>query len=73
MEKGHHVEKRGFFGWFNRGFGRTATSYQGFVGRMLTQAPGATCWSMALILLCVGLLYARLPTSFLPAEDQGYA
>jgi multidrug efflux pump len=26
-----------------------------------------------LILLCVGLLYARLPTSFLPAEDQGYA
>jgi multidrug efflux pump len=72
VEKGHHVEKRGFFGWFNRGFGRTATSYQGFVGRMLTKT-GRYLLVYGAILLCVGLLYARLPTSFLPAEDQGYA
>jgi multidrug efflux pump len=72
VEKGHHVEKRGFFGWFNRGFGRTATRYQGFVGRMLTKA-GRYMLVYGAILLCVGLLYARLPTSFLPAEDQGYA
>jgi multidrug efflux pump len=72
VEKGHHVEKRGFFGWFNRGFGRTATSYQGFVARMLRSA-GRYMLIYGLILLCVGLLYARLPTSFLPAEDQGYA
>jgi multidrug efflux pump len=72
VEKGHHVEKRGFFGWFNRGFGRTATSYQGFVARMLRTA-GRYMLIYGLILVCVGLLYARLPTSFLPAEDQGYA
>ena len=72
VEKGHHVEKRGFFGWFNRGFNRTATSYQGFVARMLGTA-GRYMLIYGLILVCVGLLYARLPTSFLPAEDQGYA
>ncbi|RZL41499.1 MAG: efflux RND transporter permease subunit, partial [Variovorax sp.] len=72
VEKGHHVEKRGFFGWFNRGFNRTATSYQGFVGRMLKTA-GRYMLIYGLILVCVGLLYSRLPTSFLPAEDQGYA
>ena len=72
VEKGHHVEKRGFFGWFNRGFSRTATSYQGFVARMLRTA-GRYMLVYGLILVCVGLLYARLPTSFLPAEDQGYA
>ena len=72
VEKGHHVEKRGFFGWFNRGFNRTATSYQGFVGRMLKTA-GRYMLIYGLILVCVGLLYTRLPTSFLPAEDQGYA
>ncbi|SMP80955.1 efflux RND transporter permease subunit [Noviherbaspirillum suwonense] len=72
VEKGHHVEKRGFFGWFNRGFGRTATSYQGFVARILKTA-GRYMLIYGLILVCVGLLYTRLPTSFLPAEDQGYA
>jgi multidrug efflux pump len=72
VQKGHHVEKRGFFGWFNRGFGRTASSYQGFVARMLRSA-GRYMLVYGLILLVVGLLYARLPTSFLPAEDQGYA
>jgi multidrug efflux pump len=72
VQKGHHVEKRGFFGWFNRGFGRTASSYQGFISRMLRTA-GRYMLVYGLILLCVGLLYVRLPTSFLPAEDQGYA
>ena len=72
VEKGHHVEKRGFFGWFNRGFGRTASSYQGFVARMLHSA-GRYMLVYGLILVVVGLLYVRLPTSFLPAEDQGYA
>ncbi|HEY1229142.1 MAG TPA: efflux RND transporter permease subunit, partial [Ramlibacter sp.] len=39
VEKGHHVEKRGFFGWFNRSFRRTAHGYEGFVSRMLRRAP----------------------------------
>ena len=71
VEAGHHHEKKGFFGWFNRGFHRTANSYQGMVAKIL----GRTGRYMAIygaIIACVALLYMRLPTSFLPFEDQGY-
>ncbi|HJV81274.1 efflux RND transporter permease subunit [Noviherbaspirillum sp.] len=71
VEAGHHHEKKGFFGWFNRGFHRTANNYQSLVGRML----GKTGRYMAIygvIIACVAFLYARLPSSFLPIEDQGY-
>ncbi|GAA4023974.1 efflux RND transporter permease subunit [Actimicrobium antarcticum] len=71
VEAGHHVEKKGFFGWFNRGFARTATGYQSFIGKML----GGTLRYMlvyGVILLVVGFMYVRLPSSFLPTEDQGY-
>jgi multidrug efflux pump len=71
VEAGHHHEKKGFFGWFNRGFHSTATSYQGVVARILTKA-GRYMIVYGLIIACVALLYYRLPTSFLPAEDQGY-
>jgi len=71
VQAGHHHEKRGFFGWFNRGFARTATGYQGMVARILGKA-ARYMLVYGLILLCVGLLYARLPTSFLPNEDQGF-
>ncbi len=40
VEAGHHHEKSGFFGWFNRGFTRTAKGYEGIVARIL-QARGA--------------------------------
>jgi multidrug efflux pump len=71
VEKGHHHEKGGFFGWFNRRFNKTAAGYQGLIGRMLTKA-GRYMLVYVLIVVCVGLLYARLPASFLPNEDQGY-
>jgi multidrug efflux pump len=71
VEAGHHHEKRGFFGWFNRRFNKTANSYQGVVARMLPKA-GRYMIIFALIVGLVGLLYVRLPTSFLPQEDQGY-
>ncbi|WP_293780225.1 efflux RND transporter permease subunit [uncultured Oxalicibacterium sp.] len=71
IPKGEHHEKRGFFGWFNRKFNSTTTSYQGFVARMLTKA-GRWMLVYGLIIACVALLYARLPASFLPNEDQGY-
>ena len=71
VEPGHHAEKKGFFGWFNRGFVRTADGYQGTIGRMLR-----TTWRYmavyGLIVAVVGLLYVRLPSSFLPVEDQGF-
>ncbi|SNS42421.1 multidrug efflux pump [Noviherbaspirillum humi] len=71
VEAGHHHEKRGFFGWFNRSFNRTATGYQGMVARMLTKALRYMI-IFGVIIACVALLYARLPSSFLPSEDQGY-
>ncbi len=71
VEAGHHLEKRGFFGWFNRGFKRTAKGYEGLVSRMLPRA-ARYLLIYAAIIAAVGVFYLRLPTSFLPAEDQGY-
>jgi multidrug efflux pump len=71
VEAGHHVEKRGFFGWFNRGFKSTAHGYEGLVKRLLAKA-GRYLIIYAAIIGVVGFVYLRLPTSFLPAEDQGY-
>ena len=70
VEAGHHHEKKGFFGWFNRGFAKTAKGYEGFVARMLKKA-GRYLIIYAAIIGVVVLVYTRLPTSFLPAEDQG--
>ncbi len=71
VEAGHHHAKTGFFGWFNRGFARTAKTYESWVARMLKRAARYLVIYVAII-GAVWLLFARLPTSFLPAEDQGY-
>lgn len=71
VKPGDHEVKKGFFGWFNRKFSSTAASYQGVVARMLGKT-GRYMIIYALILACVAVLYMRLPTSFLPNEDQGY-
>ena len=70
MEKGSHHEKRGFFGWFNRSFSRTAKGYEGWVARILKRAARYLI-IYAAIIAAVAVLYQRLPTSFLPGEDQG--
>ncbi|MGE4239248.1 efflux RND transporter permease subunit [Ramlibacter sp.] len=67
---GHHEEKRGFFGAFNRFFNRTAHGYEGVVKRILRRAPRMLIL-YALIGGVAAFIYMRLPTSFLPAEDQG--
>ncbi|MDO9419359.1 MAG: efflux RND transporter permease subunit [Herminiimonas sp.] len=71
VEAGHHHEKRGFFGWFNRHFNKTSIRYQSVIGVMLTKTTRYMI-VYGLIVGCVALLYARLPASFLPSEDQGY-
>ncbi|MBC7499700.1 MAG: efflux RND transporter permease subunit [Herminiimonas sp.] len=71
VEAGHQHAKRGFFGWFNRGFARTATGYQSVISRMLGKSARYMV-VYGVILVCVGLLYARMPSAFLPIEDQGY-
>ena len=70
VEAGHHHAKGGFFGWFNRGFTRTTQGYEGWVARVLKRT-GRLLVIYAVLVVCVGLLFSRLPTSFLPNEDQG--
>jgi multidrug efflux pump len=70
VEAGSHHEKRGFFGWFNRSFARTAKGYEGVVARMLKRAARYLI-IYAAIVGAVVLVYQRLPSSFLPQEDQG--
>jgi multidrug efflux pump len=71
VEAGHKMAKRGFFGWFNRGFARTAKGYESLVARMLRRAARYLV-IYAAIIAAVVFLYGRLPTSFVPAEDQGF-
>ncbi len=60
-----------FFRWFNRNFDRTASRYQGIVARSLRRAKRMMLIFIA-VLLGVWLLMHKLPTSFLPDEDQGF-
>jgi multidrug efflux pump len=60
------------FRTFNRYYTRVNRTYVGHIGSAVKHAPR---WMMvfAVITLVCGLLYARLPGSFVPEEDQGYA
>jgi multidrug efflux pump len=71
VEAGHHHEKTGFFGWFNRGFSRTALRYESFVARVLRRTSRALV-VFVLLIGVVALIFMRMPSSFLPNEDQGY-
>jgi len=63
-------EHRGFFGWFNRTFDRTADRYVGGVDAFLRRS-GRALILYGAIAAVVGLLFVRMPTGFLPEEDQG--
>jgi multidrug efflux pump len=71
VEKGGHHSNRGFFRWFNRNFERGSRRYQGIVARLIARP-----WPYMLVYVALaslmGLLFLKLPTSFLPDEDQGY-
>ena len=71
ITKGDHGQnKRGFFGWFNRTFDSGVKHYENSVGNILRhKAP----YLLAYVLIVVGMIFmfTRIPTSFLPEEDQG--
>jgi multidrug efflux pump len=71
IPKGHHETKRGFFGWFNRVFTRTTNGYESFIGKTLRRG-GRMMFIYLIMVLVLGFLYMRMPTAFLPEEDQGY-
>ena len=67
--KGHGPQS-GFFGWFNRTFERGAQAYQRVVGKIL-QRSGRSLMVYVLVVAAMAVGYTKLPTSFLPDEDQG--
>ena len=66
----HELAKRGFFGWFNRNFEHASHRYQGQVRGMLGKG-GRWMGVYGAIVLVMALLFMRLPSAFLPEEDQG--
>ncbi|HEV7323124.1 MAG TPA: efflux RND transporter permease subunit [Ensifer sp.] len=71
VPKGHHHAKRGFFGWFNRSFDKTSHGYSGLVKRMVHRT-GRYMIVYVAVLAGLGWLFMKLPSSFLPDEDQGF-
>jgi hydrophobe/amphiphile efflux-1 (HAE1) family protein len=63
--------KKGFFGWFNRSFDAGREQYVHGVRKVADRSKRWLAVYVALI-VAVGLLFVRLPTGFLPSEDQGY-
>jgi multidrug efflux pump len=65
------AEKHGFFGWFNRGFEHVRGRYMGGVRAIIARYRR---WLVVYlgVVAAVVLLFWRLPSSFLPDEDQGY-
>jgi len=70
VEKGHRERARGFFGWFNRTFARTVTRHQASLGRVIAR-PLPALILYAVLIAALIVLFVRLPTAFLPVEDQG--
>jgi multidrug efflux pump len=66
----HGSKQRGLFGWFNRNFERGTRGYQRSVGGIIKRTP-LFILVFVLITAAVGYLFNRLPSSFLPDEDQG--
>ncbi|MGH8346835.1 MAG: efflux RND transporter permease subunit, partial [Pseudomonas sp.] len=71
IAQGEHHEKTGFFGWFNRRFERLTERYQGWVAYALKRT-GRYLLIYGVLLIGLGVAFSRLPSSFLPVEDQGY-
>jgi multidrug efflux pump len=71
VQVGHAHAKTGFFGWFNRGFTSTARNYESIVAKTLRHT-GRALAVFAVVIGVVALIFIRMPTSFLPNEDQGY-
>ncbi len=66
----HHKKQRGIGAWFNRNFDRATHGYVGGVGYLLKR-PLRMVVMFALVVGGCAFLFARMPSSFLPQEDQG--
>tara|TARA_R110000850_G_scaffold275936_1_gene416333 strand:- start:25369 stop:28527 length:3159 start_codon:yes stop_codon:yes gene_type:complete len=70
VKKGHQETSKGFFGWFNRGFNRFNRYYekslQHLTGKLLRYLV-----VYGLIVITMAFMFTRVPSGFLPEEDQG--
>ncbi|MEO9078387.1 MAG: efflux RND transporter permease subunit, partial [Rhodanobacter sp.] len=68
----HHKKKNVVYRKFNQFFDWTTHTYTGHVDSAVSHAPR---WLIGFLLVAIlgGFLFTRLPGSFLPEEDQGYA
>ncbi|MEA5113622.1 MAG: efflux RND transporter permease subunit [Geobacteraceae bacterium] len=75
IEKGHRFGETGWFKWFfphfNKGFNYVRSKYEAIVGRSFDKRVRYLAVYGAIV-VCMGALFLRLPTSFLPDEDQGF-
>src|ERR1700752_1957058 len=66
-----HERERGFFGWFKRGFASVNRGYGRGLAHVSTRR-GRYLLVYLAIVLAMGVLFVRVPRSFLPDEDQGF-
>lgn len=66
----HHEKKGGFFGWFNALFDKSVEHYSNSVSGILRKT-GRYLLVYVVIVGGMAVLFLRLPSSFLPEEDQG--
>jgi multidrug efflux pump len=65
-----HAKKKGFFGWFNRTFDKGVKKYEGGLRGMLKLWIPFSAVFLAIVVV-MGVMFVRLPSGFLPDEDQG--
>ena len=70
INKGEHGKTTGFFGWFNRLFDKSTNHYVDSVGHIV-RSTGRYLVIYLVIVVGMAYLFLRLPSSFLPEEDQG--
>ncbi|MBK0096253.1 efflux RND transporter permease subunit [Erwinia sp. S63] len=70
IKKGDHGKTTGFFGWFNRLFDKSTNHYVDSVGHIV-RSTGRYLVIYLVIVVGMAYLFLKLPTSFLPEEDQG--
>ncbi|MBP2197660.1 efflux RND transporter permease subunit [Pantoea cypripedii] len=67
----HESGQKGFFGWFNRSYEKIQARYHDKVGHVIHSSVRYLLLYAVLLIGCA-FMYLRLPTGFLPTEDQGY-
>jgi multidrug efflux pump len=65
-----HGAQKGLFGWFNRNFDRGTDAYRRGAHGMIDRSKRFLLIFVAIVIV-MGVMFTRLPSSFLPQEDQG--